>query len=487
MNKLQKKHLLEKIMDILFLSTIFFIPIEISLNLRFLKFISPYKISILLLSLVFVYNFVTYYKEELQNIKKSLIEMYYRYKYVIITVTIYFLFDLISLLWTKDVRFALRKYITIIPMIVLFLYSCLYYFRVNDDLSRYQKTRYVALSMGLMAFALSLATWIVYLVNNRTYYILRMSLSPDYNQFTLSIILGFLCGMYFILTTKDIQSKLVSFFCYTLTIMPLFHLSGSRRTMLIYLPLYAVLSIFLLVELNRKKNRNLMILAIAIVVSVPLLNQMLIEGYNVHSSKVYKKMYDESVEAGKELVSAAESKEESIIHDFKLEQNLQFKSDTIKTGEAFQARNTLWKIATDEIKSYNTIELLIGKGASHQRDVFRTDEAVKVLFPDEQPQEFSGYIHPHSMIFVELLNGGIIKLIIVLAIIISVLYYAYIAFVNKTFYGVLLILLYGAVFLSSQVIDSIFGLLESRLTWIFFILVLGIVSYNGKDLRRELV
>lgn len=487
MTKLQRKHLLEKIMDILFLSTIFFIPIEISLNLRFLKFVSPYKISILLLSILFIYNFLLFYKEGYQEIKYSLKNLFSKYKFVVITVVIYFLFDLISLLWTKDIRFALRKYITIMPMVVLFLYSCVYFFRTEDTFIRYQKTRHIALSMGLMAFALSLATWIVYLVNNRTYYILRMSLSPDYNQFTLSIILGFLCGMYYILTIKEVQLKLVSFFCYSLTIMPLFHLSGSRRTMLIYLPIYAILSLFLLVEINRKKNRNLLILTIIIVVSIPLLNQMLIEGYNAHSSKVYKRMYDESIEAGKELVSAAESKEETIIHEFKLEQNLQFKSDTIRTGEAFQARNTLWKIATDEIKSYNNLELLIGKGASHQRDVFRTDEAVKVLFPDEQPKEFSGYIHPHSMIFVELLNGGIIKLSIVLAVIISVLYYAFKTFKNKSYYGVLLILLYGAVFLSSQVIDSIFGLLESRLTWIFLMLVLGMISYRGKDIKKELV
>lgn len=482
MNSSNRYLLLEKLMNYLFLITIFFIPIEISVNMHIGRVLSPYKISFILLCLLYLYILLRYWNYEKYNITKSLTKLVVEYKWTLIFISLYFIFDLVSLLWTKDIRFALLKYISIIPMVVLFLYSTLYFFKpyVTDKM-RFERTRIICLVMGLMALSMALGTWIIYLIYNRTYFILRMSLSPDYNQYILSILMGYICGIFYIFTMEKSNYSIASFFAYSTIIIPLFQISGSRRTMLIYIPLFIIFALFLLFKLYRSKMNKMLLLSVLLTCLVLVINFSIIKGYEIHAGKVYNRLYQEAIDSGVKPVSAGENREEGIIQDFRLEKDLEFKSETIKSGEALSIRNILWTIAKDEIKSFNTKEILIGKGASHQKDVYRTEDALNAIFHNNIPDEIVGFKHPHSMILVELLNGGVIKLILCLGIVVSILLYTISLIKKKSFSGLLLILIYGAVFLSSQIIDSIYGLPENRLTWIYFIIVLGVITYKETD------
>lgn len=484
MNSSNRYILIEKIMNYLFFITLFFIPLEISLNMHIGRFISPYKISFILLCILYLYTLIRYWNFEKYNITTSLVKLIKNYKLTIIFISLYFVFDILSLFWTADIRFSLSKYITIIPMLVLFLYSVLYFFKpyVTEKM-RFERTRIICLVMGLMALSMAMATWIIYFIYNRTYYILRMSLSPDYNQYILSILIGYVCGVFYIFTIKKTNYSIASFFAYSLVILPLFQISGSRRTMLIYIPLFIIFTLYLLFKLYRLKMNKKILMSILITILILILNFSIIKGYEIHAGKVYERLYQEALDSGLEPVSAAKNRQEGIIQDFRLEKDLKFKSDTIKSGEALSIRNTLWKIAIDEIKSFNIRELLIGKGASHQKDLYRTEKALNILFPDEVPDGISGFKHPHSMVFVELLNGGIIKLSICLGIIISILVSSINLIKKKYFAGLLLVLIYGAILLYSQLIDSIYGIPENRLTWIYFIIVMGVISYEEDQLN----
>lgn len=478
MNSSNRYILIEKIMNYLFFITLFFIPLEISLNMHIGRFISPYKISFILLCILYLYTLIRYWNFEKYNITTSLVKLIKNYKLTIIFISLYFVFDILSLFWTADIRFSLSKYITIIPMLVLFLYSVLYFFKpyVTEKM-RFERTRIICLVMGLMALSMAMATWIIYFIYNRTYYILRMSLSPDYNQYILSILIGYVCGVFYIFTIKKTNYSIASFFAYSLVILPLFQISGSRRTMLIYIPVFIIFSLFLVARFYRTKMTKKVVLVILLTGMTLVLNFSIIKGFEIHADKVYNKLYQEALDSSVKPVSAAQNREEGIIQDFRLEKDLRFKAKTITSGEALGIRNTLWKIAIDEIKSFNTLELLIGKGASHQKDIYRTEEALNIIY-NNIPDEITGFKHPHSMILVELLNGGIIKLILCLGIIISILIYTIPLIKKKSYFGLLLILIYGFIFLFSQLIDSIYGLLESRLTWIYLIIVLGVISYK---------
>lgn len=482
MNSSNRYLLIEKIMNYLFFITIFFIPIEISIDLHIGKVLSPYKISLAILCLLYLYIMIRYWNYEKYNISNSVIKLINNYKFTLLFIILYFVFDLVSLLWTNDIRFALKKYITIIPMIVIFGYATLYLYKpyVTKKM-RFQRTRKICLVLGIVALSMSMATWIIYFIYNRTYFILRMSLSHDYNQYILSILFGYICGVFYIFTMKKTNYSIVSFFAYSLVILPLFQISGSRRTMLIYIPLFIIYTLYLLFKLYRLKMNKKVLMSILLSILILILNFSIIKGYEIHAGKVYERLYQEALDSGLEPVSAAKNRQEGIIQDFRLEKDLKFKSDTIKSGEALSIRNTLWKIAIDEIKSFSIKELLIGKGASHQKDLYRTDKALNILSPDEVPEDISGFKHPHSMVFVELLNGGIIKLSICLGIIISILVYSINLIKKRYFAGLLLVFIYGAILLYSQLIDSIYGIPENRLTWIYFIIVIGVISYEEED------
>lgn len=63
---------------------------------------------------------------------------------------------------------------------------------------------------GIVALFLSVLTWIYVIFLGRTFYILRTSLQSDYNQYALSIYIGFFIGLFYILKYST-KYKLIKF------------------------------------------------------------------------------------------------------------------------------------------------------------------------------------------------------------------------------------------------------------------------------------
>lgn len=462
---------LNKAMNLLFLLTLFFIPVEMSVTIN-IGFLSPYKITFLLLIILVFYsairgNFLVYVK--------SFIRGFMHFKWAIISIVLYFIFDIVSLAWTNDIVFSLKKYVTIFPMLVLAVYATYYLYGPDlDPRLRKERVRNLALVFALIALGLSLLTWTIYLIFARTYYILSLSLQSDYNQYVLPIIIGFVCGVYYINTMKPCWQRYVLFFAYSLILMPNFYLSGSRRIIVMYMLVYIALSIyFTITNLSYNKSILSFLASIIIVVGVLIGHQVIIDGFEYYSKYVYDTMEEEAKRQGIKPPSAQMDKSDGIIHGFRLEKDIDFKEDTLESGEAMGRREALWTIAINEIKSFSPKELVLGRGGSYQRDIYRTEEAREILFYDDWPPDTGQDFHPHSMILIEILNGGIIKLGLVISVVLSMIYYLFIILFRRHFHEFTMIAGYGAIFLSSQMIDSIYGLLQNRITWFFFFIVLG--------------
>ena len=83
---------IEKIMNLAFLLTIFFIPIEMAMTLK-IGSLSPYKISFAVLTILFIYNIAT---GSFKTYFKSFIKAFSKFKWAIISIVLYFIFDIIS-------------------------------------------------------------------------------------------------------------------------------------------------------------------------------------------------------------------------------------------------------------------------------------------------------------------------------------------------------------------------------------------------------
>lgn len=467
---------LERIANYLFLITVFFIPMELAVDLRIGRIFTPYKLFLLLLILtvgILVSRDPVIYRRISFD---ALRQMYRRMRRLLIPLGLYFLFDLVSLFWTADVWFALKKYITILPMVVLSLYGGYYFYdpRLNFSM-RYERFRSLTGTIGLMALALALISWGLFLFYGRTYYILRMSLQSDYNQYIISIFLGFLCGIYRIHSIKDSRSQLLLFFLYSVLILPLFYISGSRRTMLLYMPVFGIIGVGMLLSAVQQHRRGLIIGTMVCVLSATALHFALIDYFEVRSARIYQEMEDEAIGNGQELVSASMDKREGIVQGFRLEQGLEFKTQTIASGDAIGIRERIWARVMEELGSFSAREWLIGRGGSYQRDLLSGESSETKLFPEGRPDGTKMPKHPHSMVFVDLLNGGVIKLGLTVLTVFAVLSYSAVLIRAKDGPGSLLLLLYGGFHLSSQFIDSIYGLWESRLTWLLVMLLMGLL------------
>lgn len=478
-----KRETLERIANYLFLITVFFIPMELAVDLRIGRIFTPYKLFLLLLIstvIILVSRAPVLYRNRLFD---ALSQMYRRMRRLLIPLGLYFLFDLVSLFWTADVWFALKKYITILPMVVLSLYGCYYFFDPRLGFSmRYGRFRSLTGTIGLMALALALISWGLFLFYGRTYYILRMSLQSDYNQYIISIFLGFLCGIYAIHSIRDSRRQLLLFFLYSVLILPLFYVSGSRRTMLLYMPVFGIIAVSMLLWAIQQHRRGMIIGTMICVLSAAALHFVLIDYFEFRSTRIYLEMEDEAIGNGQEMVSASMDNREGIVQDFRLEQGLEFKTQTIASGDAIGIRERIWARVMDELGSFSAREWLIGRGGSYQRDLLSGESSEIKLFPEGRPEGTKMPKHPHSMIFVELLNGGVIKLGLTALTVLAALSYAAVLIRAKDGPGLLLLLLYGGFHLSSQFIDSIYGLWESRLTWLLVMLLMGLLSLLPLDL-----
>lgn len=467
-----KKLDIEKLMNWLFLITIFFMPVEMAMTMRIGNYLSPYKISFILLVLVLLASMLS---GKFGVYFKSFIRAFSHYKWAIISIILYFAFDLVSLAWTKDIGFSLKKYVSIFPMLILAFYACYYFYgpRVNASL-RKERLRKLALTFGLIALFLSVLTWIVYFIFARTYYIMTLSLQSDYNQYVLPIIIGYVCGVYYINTMEEDWQKKLVFLAYSMILMPNFYLSGSRRIIVMYLLVFAALAIYFIVtSMAEKKTLGNLFICLAIIAMVLGSHQVIIKGFNAYSKYVYDTMEEDAMKKGINPPSAQADKSDGIIHGFRLENDADYKEKTLESGDALGRRKTIWTIAFNEIKSFNKKELLIGRGGSNQRDIYRTEEAREMLFPQGKITDTGSDFHPHSMLLVEMVNGGLIKTGITLSIVLSMIYYAIKIALKKKFHEFIMVAGFGAILLSSQMIDSIYGLLENRMTWIFFFIVLG--------------
>lgn len=466
---------LKKLMDFMFLITLFFFPVEMAMKLNF-GFLSPYKVSLLFLIIL---SFIYVIKEKSFKDFFCLLRLLgKKFKYPIIFTCSYIIFDLISLLWTKDKAFSLKKYITIGPALICLLYSFFYFYMHNKaDGNIDEALKKLFFTGGIVALFLSVLTWIYVIFLGRTFYILRTSLQSDYNQYALSIYIGFFIGLFYILKYST-KYKLIKFFVFITLVGPIFYTSGSRRFLLAILPSFMIFIVFAILYVKRLNN-NFNIKKFIIVLFLSLLTSFaIISLYNNHSNKIYEKLKNEF--NSDDFISSMDVDTDDILHGFALEKSLSEKAETIKSGSALGQREKIWSIAIDEIKSYNIKDLILGKGGSHHRDIYRTDKARKLLFPENTPKEKFHDYHPHSFFFVDILDGGLIKLSISILLIVSIISIFVKLFLRNEYIMSGLILIYGANYLYSQSIDSINGIFENRLTYIFLI-----ISYAGAFILDE--
>ena len=89
---------------------------------------------------------------------------------------------------------------------------------------------------------------------------------------------------------------------------------------------------------------------------------------------------------------------------------------------AVGARSDIWKCAINNIKDFNIKQLIIGGGGSYSNDIYMnnseyTNKLIKIY---ENDKDKVSKLDPHNFILNDLLEGGIVKAVLILMIAVNV-------------------------------------------------------------------
>lgn len=388
-------------------------------------------------------------------------------KGVLICLSLYIVFDLISFTYTSDVRYAATKYIVIFEMLVL-LVLWLFYMVIKASKDVGKEIDHLLLALAATEVIISVISILNYWLEFfPLIYHQRLSTYRDYNQFATLILFGYIAGIWLLLRKGIIYWKkylwiaLWSF--YSLSVL---YLVSSRRTFLIMMVVTAVWWIYLAVTdillcKEAQKWKKFIILLI-LSVGVYFISTFVCEGVQA----LFQERYEQS---------------ETTLKENSADDNM----DTIASGDFMNKRVYIWEIAMDELRNFEPGELLIGKGSSYQSDIYdmesNRDSLADIYHLKEKPDEH--WMFPHNFLLSDMLSGGIIKTLLSMSIIICIA--VYLLQPGKLHFRefLFLLLLFGVVYLNAF-ISYQFGYAGDKNYWLVLI-IFWLTRYQSADMKEK--
>ena len=291
-------------------------------------------------------------------------------------------------------------------------------------------------------------------------YALRLSLRRDYNVFATALLVGWCCGLWYLGTDekRDSRFRNVALCAGTVLCLVPVLLSGSRRCLLL-LPICMALLLpaWLWREMKAGKGASAAGL-LAVTVVILWSATALFHGYMTRQYQRYGPPAG-TVEG---------------------ETSLSDRYDTIADASMLEKRLLIWRAGARTLTGFSAVEWIAGRGAAY--DIFLYDGL-------DDPQltasyggaDTTGTMSAHNFLLADLLNGGMVKLLLVLGVSASLLC-CWIRIIRQDpFYGLLLACLLGIAYFGN-LISNRYGLLYDRVFWLAAGLTVTVSgSAEGRD------
>lgn len=437
----------------LLLLTYFFVLIEIALHMPLVRFLTPYKITLLLLGLLIVARAFAQGFSFVRDFFEKVLHVFAKMRAILIPLGLYLLFDLASLAYTQDKGFALTKYVTILSMLLLFIASAYYVRSVNPNETAREKIQKMLLAIGLTSVATCLYTYGYLLINGQTFYSRRLSMIEDYNQFSVVVIFGyFVLLLYLHRQFRQTRVWNLAVSLSSILAITVVTLSGSRRSFLMMLGclMIPLLYEFILTLLEKEKKQRLIALG-ATVMIILIGTYAITHAFNAVTTARYIRMTEEN----QDIINMIGAK---AVDDILTDEN------------ALSKRSTIWKMAIDAYKDFPLSKKLIGGGGSFAADLYDTPAnkpVIDKMYWRELPMQ---YMNPHNFILVDLVSGGIVKTGLMAWSLISA-FLALIKRAKQQFTEFVYLLAMSIIALGNIFISSKYGYLNDKFVWVVLILI----------------
>lgn len=419
--------------------------------------------------LLFVIDFfiVREKHQELTSIIKFFVK---NNKFLAFSIGLFVIYDMITILYAPSPSYSIKKYYYFIKIIFLCIsiFLCVY----EDHISDVKKNlEFILRSIGWI-LGMILITTVIEWTLGLTPFVQRVSTVEDYNIYASFLMFTLLFFVYYHLEREEIitRKKKILYIVIGIIAYNFLYLSASRRAVVLA-PITAVIFIITYIVRNKiveKKNnsspRKTKYLFFFIFIIVLFMSPQV------------------SISSFEKLITIEPV---SVRENFNHGSSLTYRYETINTDEGLSSRENIWDIAISEIKTYNARELLLGKGNGYSWNIYedKDNEAVKELFDyynfdQMKPQ----WMHPHNMLLKEFLDGGIIKICLLLFVIIEIMITWYKVIRKYFVYGMLFLSVYicrGGDF----ILGGTYGFLGEDLFWLAtaILIVLNTLPVEHRD------
>lgn len=439
-NKIKEMDYLSKnklIIKIFILLNIYFMWLEIAMP-RLMEKLTFNRLFFILV----VISFATYlFLYKCKSNRKLYIKYNNRILNIFIMLVLYILFDLIGIVYSPITDISFFRYSLIFSMLV-FLLIVYIIFDTKKDI------KLIFFTIGISSLTICIATLINYFILNgvSTSYRGGITMVPDYNVYTSQIIIGISFLLISIVRLQNSIAKNTAYLFISIISITTLILSGSRRG-IIFLVIISITLIYDYFFNVRKKSNILSKLnvkkIIVIIIGVFLIGSLITFTYYFVSNQ------------NNDLIISNKYK-------------------TILSEKLFTSRLVRWTFTLNEFKEFSISSKLIGKGTGYDKFIFFNKYGASTLGSD----------YPHNMLLTDLLNGGIVKVSILVLLwvqILKILLTQY-KIKDKMFFMNLIIM---CIIIGFNNFISYGGIIYNKPFWIFLGLLL-LVYKNGIECSKKL-
>ncbi|MEG2814404.1 MAG: hypothetical protein RSA79_07365, partial [Oscillospiraceae bacterium] len=414
------------------------------------------QIITILMFFSFAFSVFVDVKQNSINTKIHIKHIYNSAKWLFIALFAYFVWDIITMFYTKDISLALRK----LPYLILYLMitaSGIYY--IIDKKTFIQFISSVAVSGGIVA----LFAYLHYFFSMKPMYFQRLSTASDYNVFSTVIMISFIFMTQLLLNYSKtlFLRRILLFVLVSLVNLPLIYLTGSRR-MIIMMPYFFAFSlgyevIRYIVSYSRKKRYKddstliqhiLVFSTLFLVYLVAMAALPVFSEYGAKKEAAYKQWRDAQIAQG----IMYEEDFPELENNAKPEGTIKDAMDTIENKSMYGKRNAIYDSAFRELKKYTVVDAIFGRGAAYDMYYFdhTEDKALLEAYEIESVEEKpSGWMYVHNFMLSDLMNGGIIKLLLGIFVVVQIIIHIVKAIIVKKRSGALLVVAFSLVLINN--------------------------------------
>ncbi len=320
-------------------------------------------------------------------------------KAFIIILTIYIAIDAINLFYGPAPILSISKYVVFVEGISYIFHAAIICHLCGLTHQKFLDTlyKYIIISAIIASF-IALINYYMPIFHNAANG--QISIIDDYNAFCRYYLFSYIVGFVHICSNKKLTlyKQIVELVLYSMLLCVIMLMSTSRRTLLTLAMFTFVMVIYYIIRLykmtnEKKKMYSFMKKALIVMIAFFITGIATVQGSSV-------------------LINAKQYFNEQVNITESVQGGIEQTSERIDTDNVWGKRSVIWQEAINEIKRYNAIELLFGKGAGYATKYYEsepTETVIEELYGTNELVENS--MHTHNYLLQDMMEGGIIKVI----------------------------------------------------------------------------